>query len=206
MHHVIGGQEKTWIEFSGVATEWDFVEAPSQMLEEWAFDVGILQHFAFDKNSKPIPSNLVSKMKNASLFGRGIYAAQQTFYAQLSLQLHMRDPSTISTSDLVNQIQKQYSPFPVLPNTYFQASFGHLIGYSAVYYTYMWSQAQAQHIFNQFKQNNNLLEPFTALRYRDEIIRPGGTKDAAILVFDFVQKPFSLDALHDWFNEYPQPV
>eukprot|EP00298_Acanthocystis_sp_HF-20_P015377 c21122_g1_i2.p1 GENE.c21122_g1_i2~~c21122_g1_i2.p1 ORF type:complete len:694 (+),score=301.08 c21122_g1_i2:50-2131(+) len=206
MHHIIGGQEKVWAEFSGVATEWDFVEAPSQMLEEWAFDEKILQHFAFDKDSNKIPSDLVKKLKNASLFGKGIYAAQQMFYAALSLQLHMKDPSTFSTSELADQIQLKFSPFPIVPNTSKLSSFGHIIGYSAVYYTYMWSQALGQHIFSVFKKNSDLLEPFTALNYRDEIIRVGGNKDAKVLVYDFVKKPFTLDDLHNWFNEYPVPI
>jgi thimet oligopeptidase len=205
IHHIVGGQEKKFELFSGVATEWDFVEAPSQMLEEWAFDPVILQHFALDDAKNPIPTALVQKLKNADLFGKGLHTSQQMFYAQLSLQLHLKDKSTFDTSRLVDQIQLQFSPFPPVPDTYLHASFGHLIGYSAVYYTYMWSKAQAQHMFEEFKKNASLLDPFTALRYRDKVIRPGGTNDASVLVFDFVKRPFSLDALHKYLNTYPQP-
>ena len=69
IHELIGGQQH-WVRFSGVATEWDFVEAPSQMLEEWAWDVGVLQSFATNAAGEPIPAELVARMRQADDFGK----------------------------------------------------------------------------------------------------------------------------------------
>ncbi len=80
-----------WKAFSGVATEWDFVEAPSQMLEEWALDAETLQAFAKHAvTGKPIPSRLVEALRVADVFGRASSARQQMFYAQVALQPRMR--------------------------------------------------------------------------------------------------------------------
>ena len=73
MHHVLAGRHE-WVRFSGVATEWDFVEAPSQMLEEWAWDAAVLQLFARDADGTPIPTELVARMRAADEFGKGFLA------------------------------------------------------------------------------------------------------------------------------------
>ena len=73
MHYVLAGGHE-WVRFSGVATEWDFVEAPSQMLEEWARDATVLQLFARDADGNPIPTELVERMRAAEVFGKGFLA------------------------------------------------------------------------------------------------------------------------------------
>ena len=87
VHHVLGGDQE-WVRFSGVATEWDFVEAPSQMLEEWAWDAAVLQTFATNAAGEPIPTELVAKMRRADDFGKGYQARTQMFYAAVSYRLH----------------------------------------------------------------------------------------------------------------------
>ena len=82
VHHVLAGHVE-WIRFSGVATEWDFVEAPSQMLEEWAWDAEVLQTFALDADGAAIPAELVAAMRRANDFGKGYAARTQMFYACL---------------------------------------------------------------------------------------------------------------------------
>ena len=91
VHHVLGGQAP-YTRFSGVATEWDFVEAPSQMLEEWAWDADILQSFARNAAGEPIPADLVDRMRAADDFGKGIAARQQMFYASMSYWFHTERP------------------------------------------------------------------------------------------------------------------
>src|SRR3546814_14877732 len=80
LHHVLAGRHK-WIRFSGVATEWDFVEAPSQMLEEWAWDADVLATFATDEAGTPIPAGLVARMREGGGFGKGVLARTQSHYA-----------------------------------------------------------------------------------------------------------------------------
>ncbi|PZS29510.1 MAG: peptidase M3, partial [Pseudonocardiales bacterium] len=134
VHHVLAGKQR-WARFSGVATEWDFVEAPSQMLEEWAWDAQILSSFAQDTDGNTIPAELVERMRAAKEFGKGYFARTQMFYAALSYQLHLNRPADITAT--VRELQEKYDVFDYLEDTHFHASFGHLEGYTSAYYTYM---------------------------------------------------------------------
>ena len=95
VHHVLGGHVG-WTRFAGVATEWDFVEAPSQMLEEWAWDADVLQTFATNAAGEPIPADLVERMRAADDFGKGLQARQQMFYAAMSYWFHTERPADLT--------------------------------------------------------------------------------------------------------------
>src|SRR3546814_322830 len=95
LHHVLAGRHK-WIRFSGVATEWDFVEAPSQMLEEWAWDADVLATFATDEAGTPIPAGLVARMRDGEEFGKGFLARTQSYYAAVSYVLHVERPDDLT--------------------------------------------------------------------------------------------------------------
>jgi thimet oligopeptidase len=199
LHHVLGGHTR-WAGQSGVATEWDFVEAPSQMLEEWVWDPGVLAGFARHvETGEPIPAELVRRMKAADEYGKGLMVRQQMFYAATSLELHRRDPAGLDTTALVAEMQERYTPFRHVDGTYFHESFGHLDGYSAIYYTYMWSLVIAKDLFGPFRQAG-LMSPEPALRYRRAILEAGGSKPAAELVKDFLGRPSSFDPYEQWLN------
>jgi thimet oligopeptidase len=198
MHHVLAGRQK-WARFAGVATEWDFVEAPSQMLEEWAWDPDVLAEFATNAAGQPIPADLVKRMRAAEEFGKGYNVRTQMFYAALSLRYHRIDPKSIDASRTAMELQRKYSMFPYIEGTHFQASFGHLNGYSSGYYTYMWSLVIAKDLFSAF-QKNGMFDPSTARRYRDAVLTPGGSKDAAELVKDFLGRPYGFDAYKAWLE------
>src|SRR2546430_1291574 len=92
LHHVLGGHTR-WIGQSGVATEWDFVEAPSQMLEEWIWDLETLQTFARPhQTDEPLPAELLQRAKAADEYGKGLWVRQQMFYAPTSIEFHAREP------------------------------------------------------------------------------------------------------------------
>ena len=94
LHHLFGGHTR-WAGVSGVRTEWDFVEAPSQMLEEWCWDASVLQRFARHvQTGEAIPAALIARMRAADEFGKGLRVRQQMFYAATSLRLHDRDPAS----------------------------------------------------------------------------------------------------------------
>jgi thimet oligopeptidase len=194
VHHVLGGQAP-YTRFSGVATEWDFVEAPSQMLEEWAWDADILQTFARNAAGEPIPADLVDRMRAAEDFGKGIRARQQMFYASMSYWFHTERPADLTAKSI--ELQERYSPFRYLDGTHMFASFGHLGGYSSAYYTYMWSLVIAKDLFSAFDPDD-LFDAEVAGRYRDRVLAPGGTKDAADLVADFLGRPYTFDAYAAW--------
>ena len=196
MHHVLAGGHE-WVRFSGVATEWDFVEAPSQMLEEWAWDAAVLQLFARDADGDPIPTELVERMRAADEFGKGFLARTQMFYAALSYKLHVEVPEDITAR--MFELYPEYSLVVPLDDTHFHCGFGHLEGYGSGYYTYMWSLVIAKDLFSAFDRDD-LLAPEVAHRYRDAVLVPGGSKDAAALVEDFLGRPYNTEAFSAWLN------
>jgi thimet oligopeptidase len=199
MHHVLGGH-KRWISQSGVATEWDFVEAPSQMFEEWAWSHETLANFArHHQTGAPIPAEMVERMRRAEQFGLGVATVQQMFYAAVSLELHTRPPADLDMTAAVKQLQARYTPFRFIEGTRMQANFGHLNGYSALYYTYMWSLVIAKDLLTPFRQHGLLSTEWTH-RYRDCILAPGGSKDAAALVEDFLGRPYDFDAFEQYLG------
>ncbi|WP_156223938.1 M3 family metallopeptidase [Pseudactinotalea suaedae] len=197
VHHVLAGRGQ-YVRFSGVATEWDFVEAPSQLLEEWAWDADVLRSFATDAEGNPIPAELVARMRTANDFGKGSDARTQMFYAALSYYLHAEQTPDITAR--TKELQEAYSLFPFIDGTHMAASFGHLDGYSSGYYTYMWSLVIAKDLFSAFDRSN-MFDPEVAHRYRDVVLAPGGQKDAAELVADFLGRPYSVDAFAAWLAE-----
>jgi thimet oligopeptidase len=199
LHGLFGGHQR-WMPVSGIATEWDFVEAPSQMLEEWGQNASVLQTFAkHHETGAPIPAELVAKMRRAKAFGRGIDTSYQVLYAALSLNLYNRDPSHVDPDSLTRAYEAAYVPYPPMPDTHFQASFGHLEGYSAIYYTYLWSHVIAKDLFSRFDRGD-MLAAGAASKYRKLVLEPGGTKPAAQLVRDFLGRDFQYEAYEKYLR------
>lgn len=197
VHHVLAGQGR-WVRFSGVATEWDFVEAPSQMLEEWAWDADVLRTFATNAAGMRIPAELVAKMRRGDDFGKGYGARTQMFYAAMSYWFHVDIPADLTAR--TRELQAEYSLFPYIAGTHMPASFGHLEGYGSGYYTYMWSLVIAKDLFSAFDKTD-LFDAAVAGRYRDLVLARGGEKDAADLVADFLGRPYTFDAYAAWLAE-----
>jgi thimet oligopeptidase len=196
LHHVLAGRHE-WVRFSGVATEWDFVEAPSQMLEEWAWDTAVLQSFATDADGTPIPAALVARMREAEEFGKGLLARTQMFYAAVSYRFHQERPEDLTAR--LWQLYDDYSLVRPLRGTHFHTGFGHLEGYSSAYYTYMWSKVIAKDLFSAFDPTD-LFDEEVAHRYRDRVLVPGGSRDAAALVADFLGRPYDAEAFTAWLT------
>ena len=204
LHSMFAGRH-TWVGIGGIRTEQDFVEAPSQMLEEWTWDATVLATFAKHyQTGATIPAELVRQMKRANDYGKGLQVRRQMVYAQVSLSCYSRDPATLDTDALAREVTQRYQPFPFVEGTHFQCAFGHLDGYSAVYYTYMWSLVIAKDMFSQFDRKN-LLAPGVAKKYREMVLAPGGSAPAAKLVEGFLGRPFNNKAWTDWLNEDEGP-
>lgn len=198
LHHLFAGSQR-YLAFAGIATEWDFVEAPSQMYEEWAWDSGVLARFArHHRTGEVIPTELVAAMRRAEEYGKGIHVSVQMFYAALSLALHDRDPGGLDPQQLLVEMKRELLPFPHEPESRFLASFGHLNGYSAIYYTYMWSLVIAKDLFSRFE--GGLMDPRTAADYRRAVLEPGGASDAAELVTAFLGRPYAFEAWQRWLD------
>ncbi|MBU2985689.1 Zn-dependent oligopeptidase [Saccharophagus degradans] len=191
LHGLFGGHQPRMY-FSGIKPEHDFVEAPSQMLEEWVWDADTLKTFAKNAAGETIPDDLIAKMNAGRNFGRALFTRHQMFYAAVSLNYYTGDPAEIDLTAAMKALQKEYSPYAYVEDTYFHASFGHLYGYSATYYTYMWSLVIASDMFSEFEKAG-LRNQEVATRYRDTVLAPGGSKDAAQMVEDFLGRPYSFE-------------
>jgi thimet oligopeptidase len=197
IHHIIGGHQR-WSGISGVANERDFVEAPSQLLEEWTFDAGTLAAFAIHhETGEPLPAEMVEKLRAADEFGKGTFVSQQMFYASLSLELFSTDPAALDLTAATRSAMETHTPFSFVEGTHFELSFGHLDGYSAIYYTYMWSLVIAKDLFTRFA-GEGLPAPEASAAYRDAVLAPGGSAPAADLVRNFLGRDYTFAAYQAW--------
>ncbi len=196
LHHLLAGRHE-WLATSGIATEWDFVEVPSQLFEEWGNDVGVLREFAkHHATGEPIPADLVERMNAASEYGKALGTRVQMFYAALSLEYYSHDPAGRDTTEVMKEVRSRYLALPYEEGTSLQTAFGHLDGYTALYYTYMWSLVLAKDCLSAFGED--LMDREVATRYRRKILEPGGSRDAEDLVRDFLGRPYSFDAFEAW--------
>lgn len=197
MHMILGGQQP-WAGISGISMEPDFVEAPSQMLEEWIQSPQVLASFARDYRSRaPIPAELVLRMNRASAFGRANWVAQQNGYTAISYDIYDTKPQGVDLDVIADRDLRKYTPFTPPEGTHMYASFGHLSGYSSAYYSYLWDKVIAEDFFGQF-DSKNLLAGDTPLRYRRTVLEPGGSVSANDLVKNFLGRPQSTEALKRW--------
>jgi len=200
LHNMFAGHRR-WVGTSGIRTEHDFVEAPSQMLEEWMKNADVLATFAKDpKTGQPVPAELVKRMNRANEFGKGLAVRRQMVYAGMSLGCYDRDPAGLTTDQLFAGLVKKYQPFPFVDGTHFQCAFGHLDGYSAVYYTYMWSLVIAKDMFSTF-DTKNLMASGAAKAYREKVLAAGGSKPAAAMVKDLLGRDFNEQAWKAWLDK-----
>ncbi len=208
VHRLVGGH-RTWYGMSSTHLERDFVEAPSQMLEEWIWDPATLATFATHyQTGEPIPAKLVMQMRRASEFGQGLDVRGQMVLARVSLSLHDRDPKRVDATALFKEIHNRYLPYSHVDGTYRELVFTHLAnpGYASAYYTYMWSLVIAKDLLAGF-DTRDLSAPGAARRYRAAVFAPGSSKPAATLVRDFLGRPFSATAWEEWLNrETPAPA
>ena len=205
MHHILGSQGQ-WSGAGGFSVEGDFVESPSQMLEEMFHDPTILQSFGKHyQTGEVLPTSLIAKMNAASAYGRARWLQGQLTYATYALQVHDQAPAAIDFDALWLEDTKRFSPFTPVDGDHFFASFTHLVGYTSNYYTYVLDKVIAIDFFAQF-DTKNLLDGPTAMRYRRAVLEPGASKPASDLVKDFLGRPQQIDALRSWMNQEFQPV
>jgi thimet oligopeptidase len=200
MHAILGGHTE-WAGLSGFATEGDFIEVPSQMLEEFFRDEGLLQAFAKHyKTGEVLPSELIRSMKRAGAFGRADWVRTQLYYTTLSLDLHDRDAAAIDPDQLTRALYGRFQPWTWLDGNKMYASFGHLTGYSSNYYTYMFDKVIALDFFAQFDPAD-LLGGNAGERYRKTVLEQGGSKPGKELVRDFLGRDEEFAAFSKWLNE-----
>ncbi len=197
MHHIIGGQNA----FAGEGAflvEGDFVEAPSQMLEEFFHDYGVLSSFAHHyQTGEVLPRELFARMNRADTYGRASGQQRQLMYTSVSLDFHSLPPATLDFDAAYRKDFERFSSSAFTPGDHFWASFTHLNGYSSNYYTYVLDKVIALDFFAQFDARNLLGGP-AGMRYREAVLAPGSTRPAAQLVRDFLGREPNLDAYRRW--------
>ncbi len=201
MHHILGGQQE-WAGIAGISMEQDFVEAPSQMLEEWMHSPQVLASFAHHyKTGETIPAELVARMNRASAFGRANGVAVQIAFAAISYDIYKDDPQKVDLDALSLADLRHYTLFiPIDADAHLYASFNHLGGYSSAVYTYMWDKVIAEDFFQQFDRKN-LLAGDAPIRYRRLVLEPGGSMSANDLVKNFLGRPQNTTAFQQWMGE-----
>ncbi|MDX2012209.1 MAG: M3 family metallopeptidase [Myxococcaceae bacterium] len=200
LHELFAGRQP-WGGVSGIRTEWDFVEVPSMLLQEWPLDAAALAAFArHHQTDEVIPPALVKTLKAAKEFGVGLSMRRQFFLSAVSLGYHDRAPG-FDTGQVLSELQTRFEPFrrEFVEGTHFELGFGHLDGYSAAYYTYQWSTVIAKDLLTRFAAKG-LLNPEVATEYRKKVLEPGGSREAASLVQDFLGRPYQFDAFQAWLE------
>ncbi|MFT4114230.1 M3 family metallopeptidase [Silvibacterium sp.] len=200
LHALLGGHQ-SWAGLSGIATEGDFVEVPSQMLEEFFRDPRLLATFALHyETNEPIPAELVLRMNRAGAFGRADWVRTQLFYTTYSLETHALDPETLDLDQLLYSLYARFLPYVWIDGNRMYASFGHLVGYSSNYYTYLYDKVIALDFFAQFARTNLLDDP-VAMKYRRTVLEPGGSMPGEDIVLRFLGRRQSADAFVSWVGE-----
>ena len=185
--------QATFPRFSGASTEWDFVEAPSQIMENWCWEKEVLAGFARHyETGAPLPEETIDGLVAAKKHNNGSFNIRQLSLGWLDMGYHAAE--TIPDLDAVLAEAMAKSGLPVHNDTFMPASFGHLMGgYDAGYYGYLWSNVFGSDMWSVFKEEGITSEVVGA-RYRKEILEPNGTKDAIDLLRSFLGREPNNDA------------
>jgi Zn-dependent oligopeptidase len=163
--------------FAGFETEWDFVEAPSQIMENWMWEPEVLARFArHHETGEPIPADLVGQLVAARDQNIGLKMLRQVFFGKFDLALHAATGPVDVDAAYRQAFAYTLLPFP--ESTRFAASFGHIMGgYDAGYYGYLWAKVFGDDMFSAFAAGG-VLNPTIGKRYREEILAAGASRDA----------------------------
>lgn len=183
--------------FSGTSVPGDFVEAPSQMLENWVWDKRVLDSFAADYRdpSKKIPAEILARLKESRLATEGTRYRRQLSFGLTDLKLHteIHDTNAQQTLPLSNEILSSVF-LPLAPDTAFVAYFGHLMGYDAGYYGYAWADAIAADMATVFEQApDGYFDQNAGRRLRKEIYEQGNSRDVNISIEKFLGRKRSIE-------------
>jgi len=179
--------------FYGTSTEGDFVEAPSQMLENWVWQEESLKMMSGHyKDGSPIPQDLLKNLVASQVANEGGKSLRQMFFATYDFLVHTRGEA--DTVQLAKDLYRDLLGIERIEGTNIGATLGHLVGYDAGYYGYMWSLVFAQDMFDTRFAAEGVLNPKTGMDYRNMILRPGGSQDGDVMLKNFLGREPNQDA------------
>lgn len=182
LHNSLGHTRRA--RFAGFNTEWDFVEAPSQIMEHWCWTPAVLQRFArHHQTGEPIPGALVEQLAAARDLHVALLTLRQISFGLLDMAFH--GPSREKDLFSITRETTAISGFPHHEGTFYPAGFGHLFGYDAGYYGYLWAKVFGDDMFSRFEAEG-LTSPVVGGEYRRKVLERGGSMDAGRLLRDFL--------------------
>ncbi len=183
---------------AGTSTPRDFVEAPSQMLEDWVYDPKVLANFAAACTTcKPVPTELIEAAVKARDYGKAVRYSRQHLYATYDLALH--GPTAPDPMNTWSGMEGA-TPLGHVSGTRFPAGFGHVAGgYAAGYYGYLWSEVLARDMRTAFAADR--LSPVTGARYRRAVLAQGGQQQPAEMVKRFLGRESNADAFYQYLKK-----
>ena len=188
----------TYPSLSGTSVFWDFVELPSQLLENWCYEKEALELFAFHyQTQEVIPMELIEKIKASATFQEGMQTMRQLSFGLLDMAFHANDPSSINNvKDFESNAFSKTQLYPSTKETCMSTSFSHIFqgGYSSGYYSYKWAEVLDADAFEHFK-SNGILNPKIGAQFKEHILSKGGTEDPMTLYKRFRGQAPNPDAL-----------
>ncbi|MBS1961056.1 MAG: Zn-dependent oligopeptidase [Bdellovibrionales bacterium] len=174
----------------------DFVEAPSQMLENWVWNREILKKISSHyRTGEPLPDELITKMLAAKDFNQGYFYIRQLLFGLYDMKLHSAT-GPVDVTKTYAEMHRELFGFDILPGTHFPGTFGHLMGgYDAGYYGYLWSEVYAQDMFSRFEREG-LLNPKTGADYRRAVLESGDLREAIALLRQFLGREPNSEAFY----------
>lgn len=188
----------TYPSLSGTSVYWDFVELPSQVMENWCYEKEALELFAHHyETGELIPMELVEKIKESANFQEGLATVRQLSFGFLDMAWHGKDPTNIKdVKAYETEAFKSTNLFPETPETCMSTSFSHIFqgGYSSGYYSYKWAEVLDADAFAYFKENG-IFSREIANKFREHVLSKGGTENPMELYKRFRGEEPNIDAL-----------
>ena len=191
LHNGIGKSKIS--RYVGASVEWDFVEAPSQIMEHWVWKIECLSRFAKNvETGEMLSEEICTKLKNSKNIGVSLLTLRQVSFGLADQHLHGSD--FMDSLEAVESKSQKVTTIEYPDDVMHLSSFGHLLGgYDAAYYGYLWADIIGDDLFSRF-ENEGILSNTVGVDYKNKILKPGGTKPAEELVRDFLGRDWNDEA------------
>lgn len=188
------------VKFDGISSvPRDFVELPSQIMENWVFEPELLQVYARHyKTGEVIPQELVDKLEASSTYGQGFKTSEYVAASLLDMDYHtLKEIGDLDVLAFEDSCMTSIGLIPQIPPRYRSTYFQHTMtgGYTAGYYSYIWAEVLDADAYQAFVETGDIFDRATATRFREKILKRGGSEEAMKMYVDFRGSEPKIDAL-----------